>query len=218
MLSYFHGPDPSTGHRSLSSVWKIGLLRGTPWLQFTPPIHPVWPHQHLITFLNLGFDYITHVFSKPSNISLRYSKQCMSCTWNFSNRCHTLVSQPFNPSCVIFHWECNCTNGLLNTLSAFWPPWLSLCPLQYPDYSFIIAIKILPIIQNLTQYICHLHHLHCDEAFLLLLVISLPSDKATGYGCTWYRPRRSIPHLSRGHTLYNYKQWSCLWSLIAFAL
>lgn len=66
MLSYFHGPDPSPGHHSLSSVWKIGFLGGrnsmTPAHCFQPSI---WPHQLLITFLNLGSDCITHIFSNP---------------------------------------------------------------------------------------------------------------------------------------------------------
>lgn len=114
ILSYFHGCDPSTGH----PVWKIGLLSGTPWLQFTAPIHVVWPHQHLITFLNLGFDCITHIFSKPSNISLHYSIQYTSYTWNFSNRCPHPCFSAFYPLMYDLPLESNCTNGLLNSHSA----------------------------------------------------------------------------------------------------
>ena len=58
----------------LSHLFENPLLSGLP--DSSSPLPSIRPHQHLITFLNLCFDCITHIFSKPSNNSLCDSIVC----------------------------------------------------------------------------------------------------------------------------------------------
>ena len=137
--------------------FENALLSGLP--DSSSPLPSIRPHQHLITFLNLWFDCITHIFSKPSNNSLRDSIVCKPCILEFrpSFTLRSILCWHLNPLCVIS--SCIVLNSLcfLSSDLAY-----AICS------TFPTASKILPIIQDLAQYKCHLHHLH-NEAFLLVL-------------------------------------------------